>query len=248
MTYEEMMSDCWQAVSFCGIGCKSVALMVALLHIRYEQGFVSRCSVSNERLEKMLSIDVRALRAARKQLIDCGLIEYEEGKAKRCPVYVFTEERKLKKAEKEVEVKKEVKKKEKKKKEVKKEVIERSIFSDKEMKRQPKGKPKTEESEEVCPFTLEDVRAEFRKRGVSDREAEYFFSYYDAQGWVTNSGQAIKRLDSMVNRWINNNNKKTLSNGNNRSDIEERRAGFAEHIARKLSRAAGTGLVNENSR
>ena len=211
MTYEEMMSDCWQAVSFCGIGCKSVALMVALLHIRYEQGFVSRCSVSNERLEKMLSIDVRTLRVARKQLIDCGLIEYEEGKAKRCPVYVFMEDRKLKKAEKEVEVKKEVKK-EKKKKEVKKEVIERSMFSDKEMKRQPKGKPKTEESEEYCPFTLEDVRAEFRKRGVSDREAEYFFSYYDAQGWVTNSGQKIRRLDSMVYRWVNNIKKIVFNN------------------------------------
>lgn len=246
MTYEEMMSDCWQAVSFCGIGCKSVALMVALLHIRYEQGFVSRCSVSNERLEKMLSIDVRTLRVARKQLIDCGLIEYEEGKAKRCPVYVFTEERKLKKIEKEVEVKKEVKKEEKKKKEVK-EVIERSMFSDKEMKRQPKRKPKTEESEEYCPFTLEDVQKVFRERGLPDREAEYFFSYYDAQGWVTNSGQKIRRLDSMVNRWVNN-IKKIVNNGNNRSDIEERRARFAEHIARKLSRAAGTGLVNENSR
>ena len=52
--------------------------------------------------------------------------------------------------------------------------------------------------------TLEEVLKICTDKGMSEDEAKNFFYYYDAQGWVTTGGQKIKRIDSMVNRWLTN--------------------------------------------
>lgn len=71
--------------------------------------------------------------------------------------------------------------------------------------------------------TLEEVVSVCRSKGMTDEEAENFFYYYDAQGWVTTGGQKIKRIDSMVNRWLTN--RKEKKNGtDNSTDSAKREA------------------------
>ena len=55
---------------------------------------------------------------------------------------------------------------------------------------------------EIPPPSIEDVIAICTDKGMSEEEAKNFYYYYDAQGWVTTGGQKIKRIDSMVNRWL----------------------------------------------
>ena len=71
--------------------------------------------------------------------------------------------------------------------------------------------------------TLEEVVSVCKSKGMADEEAENFFYYYDAQGWVTTGGQKIKRIDSMVNRWLTN--RKEKKNGtDNSTDSAKREA------------------------
>ena len=71
--------------------------------------------------------------------------------------------------------------------------------------------------------TLEEVVSVCKSKGMTDEEAENFFYYYDAQGWVTTGGQKIKRIDSMVNRWLTN--RKEKKNGtDNSTDSAKREA------------------------
>lgn len=71
--------------------------------------------------------------------------------------------------------------------------------------------------------TLEEVVSVCRSKGMTNEEAENFFYYYDAQGWVTTGGQKIKRIDSMVNRWLTNGKEK--KNGtDNSTDSAKREA------------------------
>ena len=120
-------------------------------------------------------------------------------------------------------------KREKKKKAVEK---EGDLFA-REKQRKSRQKPKEEEK----PPTMDEVVAEFLKRGLSEDEAEYFYYYYDAQGWVTSSGQKIQRLDSMVNRWISNNHKNKGDGKSNGSSREERMRDAAKVMERILARA-----------
>ena len=62
-------------------------------------------------------------------------------------------------------------------------------------KRKSVPRPKQEDT----PPKMDEVMAVCMAKGMSRKEAEEFFYYYDAQGWVTSSGQKIKRIDSMVN-------------------------------------------------
>lgn len=65
-------------------------------------------------------------------------------------------------------------------------------------------KKESKRQDEFQPPSLEDVIMLCVGKGISEDEAKRFFFYYDAQGWVTSSGQKIKRIDSMVNRWMSN--------------------------------------------
>jgi hypothetical protein len=238
MEYVQAISDFWKVSKDMDLDCKSIALMLALLHIRQERGFTSRCSVPNEWLEELLHLDIRTLRTARKRLIDHGLIQYEEGKAKRQPVYIFGEPDEPmeipiaqdwmeEQARLEVEMQKvqevqEVKPKTKRKAEK----VEGGLFSEKALAQPKKVKKEPE------PPTMDEVREQFIKRGLSQEDAERFYYYYDAQGWVTSSGQKIRRLDSMVNRWLTNNHK---TNENDKRDNRTARAQEAASIIARLA-------------
>lgn len=91
---------------------------------------------------------------------------------------------------------------------------------------------KKKEEEAPSP-TLEQVVAICLKKGMSSEEAEQFFYYYDAQGWVTSSGQKIKRVDSMVNRWLTNNKTKTTNDGRF-NDTATQKQKRNEEIARDI--------------
>ena len=95
------------------------------------------------------------------------------------------------------------------------------------------NEPKKVKPERVTP-TIEEVVEICQSKGMTENEAKDFFYYYDAQGWVTSSGQKIKRLDSMVNRWLKN--EKEKRNGNNNTDSEKREKRNREVIEDVMSR------------
>ena len=239
MTYEQAITSFWEQVSEKDLDSTSIAMMLALLHIRQRNGFPAHCSVPNEWLEELLHVDIRTIRTARQRLIDAGLIGYTAGKARRQPVYYFEqcdepteipiaqdwlEDVQLEQPEpiKAVEATKPKKRRSTKE-------STPSLFSEKELK-----PTKKREKKETPPPTLEDVRVIFKARGLSDDEAERFFYYYDAQDWVTSSGQKIKRLDSMVNRWLTNNHK-DRKDGNDTGSSAQIRAQEAAKIIAELA-------------
>ena len=75
---------------------------------------------------------------------------------------------------------------------------------------------------EIPPPSLEEVTAICVEKGMSEEEAERFYYYYDAQGWVTSTGQKIKRIDSMVNRWLNNGKQKIKDDGKYKDDATKK--------------------------
>ena len=86
---------------------------------------------------------------------------------------------------------------------------------------------------EIPPPSLEEVTAICVEKGMSEEEAERFYYYYDAQGWVTSTGQKIKRIDSMVNRWLNNGKQKIKDDGkykDNATKKQERNDEIARDI------------------
>ena len=204
MTLEERIAHIWKNTERLDIDCISLALLLALEQIREEKGGEGRCEIPNERLEAMLHIDVRRLRAARGKLIDLCLIGYEAGNAKRQPVYIFEgiEKKSLPKSL----PKSRQKSRPKEKPKPKPVEVKEAVLPFKEEKK-VEVKPKKEKIEAPHP-TLEEVERLFMERGEMREEAEMFYYYYDAQGWVTSAGQKIKRLDSMVNRWLTNDKRK----------------------------------------
>lgn len=202
MTFEERIAHIWKNTERLDIDCISLALLLALEQIREEKGGEGRCEIPNERLEAMLHIDVRRLRAARGRLIDLCLIGYEAGNAKRQPVYIFEgiEKKPLPKS------RPKSRPKEKPKPKPKPVEMKEAVLPFKEEKK-VEMKPKKVKTEAPHP-TLEEVERLFMERGETREEAEMFYYYYDAQGWVTSAGQKIKRLDSMVNRWLTNDKRK----------------------------------------
>lgn len=231
--YEQALARFWAQASELELDCTSIALMLALLHVREERGFSSHCSVPNEWLDKLLHIDIRTMRTARKRLIDCGLIQFRPGRAQRQPEYWFEREQgepqelpfkdgegvqpeevpniPVEVVEEKAELRK-PKPKPVRKRKPKTSDGAQSFFGEKDL-----VQPARKKKEQPKGYTLDDVLAQFRRRGLPDEDAERFFYYYDAQGWVTSAGQKIHRLDSMINRWLTNEHK-TKANGNDRSN------------------------------
>ena len=86
---------------------------------------------------------------------------------------------------------------------------------------------------EIPPPSIEEVTAICVEKGMSEEEAERFYYYYDAQGWVTSTGQKIKRIDSMVNRWLSNGKQKIKDDGkykDNAAKKQERNDEIARDI------------------
>lgn len=231
MSYEERIELFWEQASTLKLDGHQIALWFGILKYFNEANFPSRCAIQNKHLCTLLGVEIRTLRAARKRLIENNLIYYEIGNAKRQPVYIIDTELMPSKSlpkKKDIEVKKKPQRLVKELIRAKKEKkhVEANLFKE--------DKPKPRKKAEIPTPTLEDVVKICTDKGMSEEEAKYFYSYYDAQGWVTTGGQKIRRIDSMVNRWLNNNKARNDrdSNANNTKRDERNREVFDDIMSR----------------
>ena len=201
MIYQDFCDMFWKAARMMKLNCNQIALYWCLLEHWKDNGYTSDLVIPNQDVMDELSITERALRDARKALIEKNLISFESGHAKRHPTY---------------------------------KILVLSLFG--KPKAAPRKKvetppPSIEEVVTICmskaaprkkvetpPPSIEEVVTICMSKGMSRKEAEDFFYYYDAQGWVTSSGQKIKRVDSMVNRWLNNSKSKQNGITGNKQD------------------------------
>ncbi len=247
MTYEDHIEEFWMRAVALKLDSTQIAVGLALLHLWRRAGFPARCAIQNTELINLLHVSKPTLCTARKRLIDNGLIYFEEGNARKQPVYMFggavpapvPEEVPLPFEPAEpiepvgmvqqiVEPPPEVPKPKRRRRAVEPDG-QMMMFSERQLAQPKRGKAEPE------PPTLEMVQALFRREGRSDGEAKRFYDYYNAQGWLTSSGQRIRNLDSMVNRWLTNGKDKNNGTTNRQpSDADERRAAFAQSILARL--------------
>ena len=208
MIYQDFCDMFWKAARMMKLNCNQIALYWCLLEHWKDNGYTSDLVIPNQDVMDELSITERALRDARKALIEKNLISFESGHAKRHPTYkilVLSGSKPKAAQRKKVETPPP-----KARRNEKKVDGELSLF----------GKPKAAQRKKVetPPPSIEEVVTICMSKGMSRKEAEDFFYYYDAQGWVTSSGQKIKRVDSMVNRWLNNSKSKQNGITGNKQD------------------------------
>ena len=208
MIYQDFCDMFWKAARMMKLNCNQIALYWCMLERWKDNGYTSDLVIPNQDVMDELSITERALRDARKALIEKNLISFESGHAKRHPTYkilVLSGSKPKAAQRKKVETPPP-----KERRNEKKVDGELSLF----------GKPKAAQRKKVetPPPSIEEVVTICMSKGMSRKEAEDFFYYYDAQGWVTSSGQKIKRVDSMVNRWLNNSKSKQNGITGNKQD------------------------------
>ena len=208
MIYQDFCDMFWKAARMMKLNCNQIALYWCLLEHWKDNGYTSDLVIPNQDVMDELSITERALRDARKELIEKNLISFESGHAKRHPTYkilVLSGSKQKAAPRKKVETPPP-----KARRNEKKVDGELSLFG------KPKAAPR--KKVETPPPSIEEVVTICMSKGMSRKEAEDFFYYYDAQGWVTSSGQKIKRVDSMVNRWLNNSKSKQNGITGNKQD------------------------------
>ena len=226
MSYEERIEWFWGRVHELRLDGYQIAMWFGLLKLFKDAGFPTRCEVENECLCNLLGMNIKTVIAVRKRLIENNMIAYEAGNAKKQPAYIIDMElyASMHPAKKMVKPQLQVKSKPKPKKV--QEIVEPILFKEEKKKRLPK------KVEQPSP-TLEEVVKICTDKGMSEDEARNFFYYYDAQGWVTTGGQKIKRIDSMVNRWLTNGKQKAKDNGgykDNATKKQERNDEIARDI------------------
>lgn len=219
MSYSDYIEDFWSNANALGLDIGQTAYWFALLTLFGRADFPDRLPVDNATLCGMLGADERSVRRWRDSLADKGVIGCERGAGRKPPTYVIDRTKiQLRDPKPDVE------------KSVNKGVEDRAKPQPKDEKPKTKPKsrrrPKTEQDgqmlipfkeerlprvarQEPPPPTLEEVERLFSMNGRTADEAKEFFYYYDAQGWLTSSGQRIKNVDSMVNRWLNGKRKLT---------------------------------------
>jgi len=198
MSYEDYIEEFWVKAVSMKMDSSQIALGLGLLHIWRNADFPPRCLVKNEELCNLLGITKNTLSAARKRLIDNGLIVYEEGNGRKQPVYIFNVASGVEKEDESDVVATSPKPVERPKPKVSRpKVVERqpSLFDEKDMSQKRKVK-------DFAPPQFSEVVRICTVKGMTEQEAREFYDYYNAQGWVTSSGQKIKNVDSMVNRWL----------------------------------------------
>ena len=208
MIYQDFCDMFWKAARMMKLNCNQIALYWCLLEHWKDNGYTSDLVIPNQDVMDELSITERALRDARKALIEKNLISFESGHAKRHPTYkilVLSGSKPKAAQRKKVETPPP-----KARRNEKKVDGELSLFG------KPKAAPR--KKVETPPPSIDEVVSICMRKGMTRKEAEDFYYYYDAQGWVTSSGQKIKRVDSMVNRWMNNEKSKRNGNTENRQD------------------------------
>lgn len=231
---KERVERFWIKANEHHLNSSHIAFYFALLTMFAKNDFATRCEISNDELCKLLSITLKTLISIRNYLIDCGLIGLENGRGRKQPTYII-DENFIEKPKKKIRViKHKEKKKEvvKRKKTTKTQVLEPTLFEEPKKK-----KERAKKVEEIQP-TFEEVLSICAERGMSEEEAKEFYFYYDAQGWVTSSGQKIKRIDSMVNRWLSNEKRKEKNNANYKDNFtraKERNDAITEEILAKYT-------------
>lgn len=231
---KERVERFWIKANEHHLNSSHIAFYFALLTMFAKNDFATRCEISNDELCKILSITLKTLISIRNYLIDCGLIGLENGRGRKQPTYIIDENFIEKPKKKKRVIKHKEKKKEavKRKKTTKAQVLEPTLFEEPKKK-----KERAKKVEEIQP-TFEEVLSICAERGMSEEEAKEFYFYYDAQGWVTSSGQKIKRIDSMVNRWLSNEKRKEKNNANYKDNFtraKERNDAITEEILAKYT-------------
>lgn len=226
MSYEDRIGEFWQKVKSLKLDTTQIALGLALLNEWREAGFPSRHGVPNEVLCDLLSMNIKTLRAARKRLVDSGLIVFEDGNARRQPVYIFDCPEILPVQKVVVQVPPQQPKVVPKPKRMAKDRDgQPMLFSEKDMAMVP---PKQKKKNEPEPPEWEKVLEVCMSKGMSADEAKVFYDYYNAQGWLTSAGQRIRNVDSMVNRWLTMQKKR--DDESNRRFVQQQRPSSADNI------------------
>ena len=231
---KERVERFWIKANEHHLNSSHIAFYFALLTMFAKNDFATRCEISNDELCKILSITLKTLISIRNYLIDCGLIGLENGRGRKQPTYIIDENFIEKPKKKKRVIKHKEKKKEvvKQKKTTKAQVLEPVLFEEPKKK-----KERAKKVEDIQP-TFEEVLSICAEKGMTEEEAKEFYFYYDAQGWVTSSGQKIKRIDSMVNRWLSNEKRKEKNNANYKDNFtraKERNDAITEEILAKYT-------------
>lgn len=221
MSYGDYIEDFWANTNALGLDTGQTAFWFTLLTLFGRAGFPDRLPVENATLCAMLGADERSVRRWRDSLADKGVIGCERGAGRKPPTYII-DRTKIQPRDPKPDVEKSVNKG----------VEDWAKPQPKDEKPKPKPKPKSrrrpkteQDGQILIPFkeerlpsvarqeppppTIEEVERLFAMNGRTEDEAKEFFYYYDAQGWLTSSGQRIKNVDSMVNRWLNGKRKLT---------------------------------------
>lgn len=239
MSYGDYIEDFWANTSTLGLDTGQTAFWFALLTLFGRADFPDRLPVDNATLCGMLGADERSVRRWRDSLADKGVIDCERGAGRKPPTYVI-DRAKIQPRDPKPYVEKSVNKG----------VEDRAKPQQKNEKTKPKQKPKAkrrpkteQDGQMLIPFkeekrpkmvrqeppppTIEEVVRLFAMNGRTEDEAKEFFYYYDAQGWMTSSGQRIRNVDSMVNRWLTNGKRKLTQTkpqyGGGDTEIDKRR-------------------------
>ena len=192
----ELANRFWMVNLECSLETSDVALFFALHHFCNQVGWKRQFACSNRQIKNIIQISDKTLISARKRLIDAGLITFIPGTPKRQKsLYSFcTDYWSYSSSSGSSSGSSNIIREDKTKQEL-----------SKNNKKEPAiNKKSTLKKVEQPSPTLEDVLKICTDKGMSEEEAKNFFYYYDAQGWVTTGGQKIKRIDSMVNRWLMN--------------------------------------------
>lgn len=221
MSYSDYIEDFWSNANALGLDIGQTAFWFALLTLFGREGFPDRLAVDNATLCGMLDADERSIRRWRDSLVRKAIIECDRGAGRKSPIYII-DRTKIQPCDPKPDAEKSVNKG----------VEDRAKPQPKDEKPKPKPnpksrrRPKTEQDGQILipfkedkrpkvvrqeppPPTIEEVERLFTMNGRTVDEAKEFFYYYDAQGWLTSSGQRIKNVDSMVNRWLNGKRKLT---------------------------------------
>ena len=239
MSYGDYIEDFWANTSTLGLDTGQTAFWFALLTLFGRADFPDSLPVDNATLCGMLGADERSVRRWRDSLADKGVIGCERGAWRKPPTYVI-DRTKIQPRNPKPDVEKSVNKG----------VEDRAKPQQKNEKPKPKQKPKakrrpkTEQDGQILipfkedkrpkvvrqeppPPTIEEVERLFVMNGRTADEAKEFFYYYDAQGWLTSSGQRIRNVDSMVNRWLTNGKRKLTQTkpqyGGGDTELDKRR-------------------------
>ena len=55
---------------------------------------------------------------------------------------------------------------------------------------------------QMMPPTIQEVKIYFTQKGISEKEAEHFFFFYERKQWTSRKGNFFRSWKSIAYRWI----------------------------------------------